>query len=75
MVLLILFGLAVTVVCVLFMTYFAKISYKTKKLAILTSVFIISLRGMFDLGFMAIQFSPVVLFFMPVLKEYLKENN
>ena len=74
MVLLILFGLAVTIICVLLMTYFAKISYKTKKLAILTSVFIISLRGMFDLGFMAIQFSPVVLLFMPVIKEYLSNK-
>lgn len=75
MVLLILFGLAVTIICICFMTYFAKISYKTKKLAILISIFIISFRGAFDLGFMAVQFSPVVLFFMPVLKEYLKENN
>ena len=75
MVLLILFGLVVTVVCVSFMSYFAYISYKTKKITILLSIFIISLRGAFDLGFMAIQFSPVVLLFMPTLKEYLRKNN
>ena len=56
------------------MTYFAYISYKTKKIAILIVIFIIALRGMFDLGFMAIQFSPVVLLFMPVLKEYLSNK-
>ena len=71
MVLLILFGLAVTIICVLFMTIFAYISYKTKKITILIVIFIISLRGAFDLGFMAIQFSPVVLLFIPTLKEYL----
>lgn len=72
MVLLILFGLAVTVICVCFMSYFAYISYKTKRLAILLSILIISLRGAFDLGFMAMQFSPVVIFFMPVFFEYHK---
>lgn len=71
MVLLILFGLLVTIICVLFMTYFAYISYKTKKITILLVIFIISLRGAFDLGFMAIQFSPVVLLFVPTLREYL----
>lgn len=75
MVLLILFGVAVSIISVCFMTYFAFISYKTKKIAILTVIFIIALRGMFDLGFMAIQFSPVVLLFMPVLKEYLNNKN
>ena len=74
MVLLILFGLAVTIVCVLFMSYFAYISYRTKKIAILLSILIISLRGAFDLGFMAIQFSPVVLFFIPTLKDYFNKN-
>lgn len=74
MVLLILFGLAVTIICVLFMTYFAYISYKTKKYTILLVIFIISLRGAFDLGFMAIQFSPVVLLFVPTLKEYLEKK-
>ena len=74
MVLLILFGLAVTVICVLFMSYFAYISYKTKKITILLVIFIISLRGAFDLGFMAIQFSPVVLLFVPTLKEYLNKK-
>ena len=48
MVLLILFGLAVTVICVLFMSYFAYISYKTKKITILLAIFILSLRGAFD---------------------------
>ena len=74
MVLLILFGVVVSIISVCFMTYFAYISYKTKKIAILIVIFIIALRGMFDLGFMAIQFSPVVLLFMPVLKEYLSNK-
>ena len=74
MVLLILFGLAVTIICLIFMTYFAYISYKTKKITILIVIFIISLRGAFDLGFMAIQFSPVVLLFIPTLREYLDKR-
>ena len=71
MVLLILFGLAVTVLSLCFMSYFAYLSYKNKKLIILVVIFFISLRGAFDLGFMAIQFSPVVILFMPMLKEYI----
>lgn len=69
MVLLILFGVAVSLISICFMTYFSYISYKTKNITILLVIFIIALRGMFDLGFMAIQFSPVVLLFIPTLKK------
>ena len=75
MVLLVLFGLAVTVLSLCFMSYFAYLAYKNRKVAILVVIFFISLRGAFDLGFMAIQFSPVVLLFMPMLREYLSKSN
>jgi hypothetical protein len=74
MVLLILFGVAVSLISICFMTYFSYISYKTKNITILLVIFIIALRGMFDLGFMAIQFSPVVLLFIPVLRAYLNNK-
>ena len=51
------------------------LAYKNRKVAILVVIFFISLRGAFDLGFMAIQFSPVVLLFMPMLREYLSKSN
>lgn len=74
MVMLILNGLLVTILCVEFMMFFSYISYKTKKVAILVVLFFIAFRGAFDLGFMALQFSPVVLLFMPTLRKYLKKK-
>ena len=74
MVLLVLFGLMVTIISLCFMSFFAYLSYKNKKVAILVVIFFISLRGAFDLGFMAIQFSPVVLLFMPAVKQFFAKD-
>lgn len=71
----VLHGVLVTAISLIFMTYFSYISYKTKKIAILVILFFIAMRGAFDLGFMAVQFSPVVILFYPTLKEFLLNNN
>ena len=43
---------------------------KTKKKSLVLAIFAIALRSTFDLGFMAFQFSPIVVMFSIVLKTY-----
>lgn len=66
-------GLVVFIICVCFMSYFAYISYKTKNKSLVLALFAIALRSTFDLGFMAFQFSPIVIMFYTVLLSYISQ--
>lgn len=69
-------GLIVYIICIGFMTYFAYLAYKKKCLPVLIALFAVAIRSAFDLGFMALQFGPVVVLFYLVLnsKEIEKIN-
>lgn len=69
---LVLNGVLVTIVCLVFSTYFCYISAKTKKTALLIALLLIAIRSMYDFGFMAMQLSPFTLLFYPVFDEYLE---
>ena len=71
---LVLNGVLVTIVCLVFSTYFCYISAKTKKTALLIALLLIAIRSMYDFGFMAMQLSPFTLLFYPVLAEYLESR-
>lgn len=66
-------GLVVFIICVCFMSYFAYISYKTKNKSLVLAIFAIALRSTFDLGFMAFQFSPIVIMVYTVLLSYISQ--
>ncbi len=69
---LVLNGVLVTIICLVFSTYFCYIAAKTKKTALLIALLLIAIRSMYDFGFMAMQLSPFTLLFYPVLAEYLE---
>lgn len=66
-------GLIVFIICISFMTYFSYFAYNKKNIPILIALFAIALRSTFDLGFMALQFGPVVMMFYLLMRE--KSNN
>ena len=63
-------GLIVYLLCITFMTIFSYMAYKTKKIPLLIALFAIAIRSAFDLGFMALQFGPVVILFYVVMDKY-----
>ncbi len=62
-------GLVVFIICISFMTYFSYIAYKTKNIPVLIALLAVAIRSAFDLGFMALQFGPVVIIFYLIVKE------
>ena len=60
-------GIVVFIMCISFMTYLTYLAYKKKSIPILIALFAVAIRSAFDLGFMALQFGPVVILLYTLL--------
>ena len=63
-------GLIVLIMAVTFMTFFAYMAVKINHKPLAIVLFIISIRSIFDLGFMTMQLGPVIIMFYDVLRKY-----
>ena len=63
-------GLIVLIMAVIFMTFFSYMAIKINHKPLAIVLFIISIRSIFDLGFMTMQLGPVIILFYDVLRKY-----
>ena len=63
-------GLIVLIMSVVFMTFFAYMAVKINHKPLAIVLFIISVRSIFDLGFMTMQLGPVIILFYDVFNKY-----
>lgn len=63
-------GLIVLIMAIIFMTFFSYMAVKINHKPLMIALFIISIRSIFDLGFMTMQLGPAILLFYDVLRKY-----
>ena len=63
-------GLVVLIMSTIFLTFFSYMAVKINHKPLMIVLFIIAVRSIFDLGFMAMQLGPVIIMFYDVYNKY-----